>query len=391
MPGYAINPQIQQVITPPIAEVQGWVDGRCFSAERPLLDVCQAVPSYGPAASLLEHVAHKLRDPASALYTDILGLPELRTALAQHLSQDYAGEVDAGQVAITAGCNQAFCVAIDTVAQPGDEVILLLPYYFNHYMWLQMRGIRSAHVPFNPDGPPRLDDVACRISAATRAIVLITPNNPTGIEYRPDFVAGAFDLAQAHGLALIIDETYKDFRTRTGPPHALLQRADWDSNLIQLHSFSKSYAMTGYRVGAIVAGEAFNHEVEKVLDNLVICPSHIGQLAARYGLEHLESWRRNKADLLRDRVSRLRECFACDDLHYRLASSGAYFAYVRHPFAGQAAPAVARRLAEEFSVLCLPGSVFGPGQDAYLRFAFANLSAEYIPQLVTRLIESQSE
>lgn len=389
MTTYKHNPEIQRLVTPPIAEVQAWIEGRRFPPDRPLLDISQAVPSYGPAKALLDHLAEQLREPASALYTDILGLHALRTAMAEYISQDYGGAVDSTQVAITAGCNQAFCVAMDVLAQPGDEVILLLPYYFNHYMWLQMRGIRSRLVPFYRDRPLQLDDIAAKISPATRAIVLVTPNNPTGTEYNPDFIDGIFDIAQANGLALMLDETYKDFRSNAGPPHTLLQRPDWSENLIQLFSFSKSYAITGYRVGAIVASETLNAQLEKVLDNLVICPSHIGQLAALYALRHLNQWRKEKANMLRDRVSQLRKSFASDRLRYELVSSGAYFAYVQHPFNELSAHHVARRLADNFNILCLPGPVFGPGQEHYMRFAFANLDAASIPDLVERLIESQ--
>lgn len=390
MADYDTNPQVQKVITPPIAEVQGWIEGRKFSEERPLFDISQAVPSYGPAAPLLDYLASQLHDSTTALYTDILGLPVLRTALAEHLSQDYQGVVHPEQIAITAGCNQAFCVAIDVIAQQGDEVILILPYYFNHYMWLQMRNIHARCVPFRQNNPPQVEDIVSRIGPSTRAIVLVTPNNPTGIEYSPEFITEVYDVAQTHSLALLIDETYKDFRADTDPPHTLLNLPDWEGNLIQLISFSKSYALTGYRIGAIVASAQLNHEIEKVLDNLVICPSHIGQLAALYSLQHLGEWKQNKANMLRDRVTQLRQCFENDTLHYNLVSSGAYFAYVQHPFRGLSAYAVARRLANEFNILCLPGPMFGPGQEAYMRFAFANLGVEHIPNLVERLKKSQS-
>lgn|GEM_PF-2106969 len=164
-------------------------------------------------------------------------------------------------------------------------------------------------------------------------------------------------------MAMIIDETYKDFRSNPGPPHALVQKSFWHETLIQLCSFSKSLALTGFRVGAI---------------------------AALYGLRHLDDWRRQKADILRGRVRRLRECFNRGDLEYQLGFSGTYFAYVKHPFCEAAgAYSVARRLAEEFGILSLPGSMFGPGQDAYLRFAFANIGSDQIPLLVDRLAASQ--
>ena len=389
MTGYRINSLVHGVVTPPIAEVQSWIGNRRFPPDRPLLDVAQAVPSYGPAQPLLDHLASRLQDPSTAQYTDILGLPELRSALAAHLSADYEGVVAAEEVAITAGCNQAFCVAMDLLAQPGDEVVLLLPYYFNHHMWLQMRGIGERYVPYTQDGPPSTDTIASCMTSKTRAVVLISPNNPTGIEYARDYIEALFELARSHGIALVIDETYKDFRTTTGPPHQLMQRSDWDQNLIQLFSFSKSYALTGYRVGAMVANAETNREVAKILDNLAICPPHIGQLAALYGLRHMGEWRQQKAGMLRDRVVRLRECFTNRGLRYELVSSGAYFAYLRHPFTGQTAHSVAHRLADDFNILCLPGSMFGPGQEAYLRFAFANIDGSHIPELVSRLMESQ--
>jgi aspartate/methionine/tyrosine aminotransferase len=387
---YKTNPLVRALAPPPISEVQGWVRNRSDSKRNPLLDVSQAVPSYGPARGLLDHLVERLDDPATALYTDISGLPALREAMAEHLSEDYEGTTTPDQIAITSGCNQAFCAVMDAIARPGDEVILTLPWYFNHQMWLQMRGIEVRCARFNPDGEPRCSDIAACMTDATRAIVLVSPNNPTGQEYSPALLDDVFELARRHEAAMIIDETYKDFRSNPGPPHTLVQKSFWHETLIQLFSFSKSLALTGFRVGAIAANADLIGQVEKVLDNVSICPPHPGQIAALYGLRHLDHWRRQKADILRGRVQRLRECFNRGDLEYQLGFSGTYFAYVKHPF-GEAAGAhsVARRLAEEFGVLSLPGSMFGPGQDAYLRFAFANIGSDQIPLLVDRLAASQ--
>lgn len=388
---YKINPLVATLAMPPIAEVQSWARVRKNTDHGPLLDVSQAVPGYGPARPLLDYVAEQLEDPATALYTAISGLPALREAMAEHINADYGGNTVAEQVAITSGCNQAFCTVMEAIAAPGDQVILVLPWYFNHQMWLQMRGIEVCCPPFNPDGEPRREEIAACITDSTRAIVLVSPNNPTGQEYSHALLEDLFELANRSGVALVIDETYKDFRSNPGTPHTLAQQTNWDQTLIQLFSFSKSLALTGYRTGAIAANEGLILEMEKVLDNVTICPSHPGQIAVLYGLRHLDVWRREKSDMLRDRARRLRECFERDDLDYELTFSGSYFAYVRHPF-GESAGAyqVARRLAEEFNVLCLPGSMFGPGQDGYLRFAFAHIDMDQIPLLVDRLVSSQS-
>ena len=388
MPAYQLNRTIERIATPPIADVQGWIEGRQFGADKPLLDVSQAVPSYQPAPALRQHMAQALEHPDTSIYTGIVGTPALRSALAAHLSDDYAGTVSAAQVAITAGCNQAFSVAIDTLATPGDEVVLPVPYYFNHQMWLEMRGVQPAYV-HHRDGELLLEDIDRAITDKTRAVLLINPDNPTGKEHSASFILSLYNLCRSRAVALIIDETYKDFRTDPAPPHGLFQETDWDATFIHLFSFSKAFAVTGYRVGAMVAHPALVDSAEKLLDCATICPSHIGQSAATFALANLDDWKHEKAAMMKQRMAALKAGFTSNELGYRLISSGAYFAYVEHPFADQDATAVARRLADDFNILCLPGSMFGERQERYLRFAFANLEASQIPELVRRLIESQ--
>lgn len=386
------NPLLAAVNTPPIAEAQAWIRGRTFAAHKPLLDLAQAVPSYAPAEALTGYVADIAAEPSTSLYSEILGIARLRAALARHLASDYQAHVPAQNVAITSGCNQAFCVAVSALAGPGDEVIVQVPYYFNHVMWLQMQGIEPVYLPFNAAQPERLsiDSIRERITPRTRAMVLVSPCNPTGAEYSSADIEAVHGLVSSCGASLIIDETYKDFRARSGAPHALMSGAAHErQGLVQLFSFSKAYSMTGYRVGAIVCNSRLLREIEKFLDCIAICPPRISQEAAAFALEHLDEWRDAKASLMKERVQALRHVFAHSNLSYRLISSGAYFAYVRHPFRGTPALEVARRLAQQNNVLCLPGSFFGPQQDDYLRLAFANLESGEFEQLARRLQESE--
>jgi aspartate/methionine/tyrosine aminotransferase len=386
---YRLNGLLRQVVEPPIAEAHGWIKSRRFPAEKPLIDVAQAVPGYPPPEALTRHLATLLERPETARYTEIEGTPELRAALAEHMSAFYGARLAPSEVAITAGCNQAFCLAMMALAGPGDEVILPLPYYFNHAMWLEMLGVKAVHLPFRADrgGVPDPEEAARLIGPRTRAIVLVTPNNPTGAVYPPDAIGAFRDVAKAHGIALVLDETYKDFLAEDGPPHALFAAADWSETVVQLYSFSKVYCLTGYRVGAVLGAPGFIAEVAKAMDCVAICAPRIGQEAALYGLG-LAEWREEKRLLMRDRVAALRAAFAAEETRYRLVSSGAYFAYLRHPFAGESARDVARRLAQEENILCLPGSMFGPGQEDYLRFAFANVEAERMTEIVRRLARS---
>lgn len=384
--GSRLNPLLSGVAAPPIAEAQGWVRGRTFPLDKPLIDLAQAVPGYPPPDALVEHLARRLADPAVHRYTDILGHTRLREALAAHMSAAYAGTIGADQVAITAGCNQAFCLAIMALAQAGDEVILPLPYYFNHRMWLDALGVAAVPLTFRPEsgGVPDLDEAASRITGRTRTIVLVTPNNPTGAIYPPEAIEGFYRLAQRHGIALILDETYKDFRPGDEPAHQLFQDPDWPETLIQLYSFSKVFCLTGYRVGSLIAGRRVMESVEKAMDCIAICAPAIGQEAALFGLSELDDWRRGNTALMGERVQAFRTGFERVE-GFRLISLGAYFAYVQHPFPDRTAAAVACDLAEQHNLLTLPGSMFGEGQERFLRLAFANVPAGTVPAIVERL------
>jgi hypothetical protein len=242
-----LNPLVLGVAEPPIAEAQGWIEGRTFPPDRPLLNMAQAVPSYPPAEALQDYLAEVVRRPDASLYTDILGLPGLRSALAAHLSETYDSDLAVKDFAITAGCNQAFCVAMSTLAGPGDEVILPAPWYFNHQMWLQMQGVMPVPLPCGEatGAMPDPADAAELVGERTRAIVLVTPNNPTGAIYSPELIAAFYELARDRNIALVLDETYKDFMPGESPPHGLFDRSDWRDIFIQLYSFSKAYSLTG--------------------------------------------------------------------------------------------------------------------------------------------------
>ncbi len=388
---FPLNPLVGAVTAPPIAAVRAWVADRRFPADAPLIDLAQGEPAYPPPESLRAHLAEVALRPESARYTPIEGLPALRAALAADIGAVYGGRVGAESVCITAGCNQAFCLAMMALAREGDSVILPAPYYFNHRMWLDMLGIEAAILPLRADAGavPDPADAAARIGPRTRAIVLVTPNNPTGAIYPPETIAAFYDLARRRGIALVIDETYRDFLDREAAPHDLFARPDWEETLVHLYSFSKVFALTGYRVGAVVSGPRMAAEVAKIADCVAICAPRIGQEAALFGLERLAEWRAEKRAALRARAAALRQAFRLNELRYELISLGGFFAYVRHPFAGEDAESVARRLARDHGLLSLPGGVFGPGQGAYLRLAFANVGAEAMPDVARRLAASE--
>lgn len=382
---YLLNPLVGQVSAPPIAESAGWLEGN--SSNLPSINLSQAVPSYLPAPELAEHVAKCMLDGSANLYTDILGLPDLRAALADHMGSAYHGVVNHDDVAITAGCNQAFCAAIMALAKPGDNVILPAPWYFNNQMWLEMQGIevRTIAALHGSDALPRPQDLAAVCDDRTRALVLVSPNNPTGSVYPPALLDGFFDACQSLKIALLVDETYKDFLDPASPPHNLFARDDWRETFVQLYSFSKVYALTGARVGSLIAGPQMIEAVEKIIDCVAICAPHTGQKAALFGLQNLNDWKRQKRLMMADRLAAMKLAFAQHAPGYHIVSSGAFFAYLAHPFTNYRARDVAMGLAQHCGVLTLPGSMFGPEQDGFLRLAFANVDAGLMEAAAQRL------
>ena len=228
---------------------------------------------------------------------------------------------------------------------------------------------------------------AALITPRTRAIVLVTPNNPSGAEYPPEVVRAFFDLCRARGIALVVDETYRDFDSREGAPHDLFADPDWGDTLIQLYSFSKAYRLTGHRVGALIAGPARLIEVEKFLDTVAISTGQLGQIGAVWGMRHLGAWLAGeRVEILRRRAAMVAGMATLDG--WRLKGCGAYFAWAEHPFP-IASNDLARRLVAEAGVLLLPGTMFMPEGDPigarHVRIAFANADADGIARLMERL------
>lgn len=383
-----LNPAMAATEPPPVMEARRWLQGATFPADRPLINVSQAAPVDPPPLALRQALADAaLHNDAAHLYGPVLGLPELRTEIAAQWSAAYGGTVAPENVAITQGCNQAFTAVLSTLAGHGDEVILPTPWYFNHKMWLDMQGVTAVPLPTGDSLLPEAEAAFRLITPRTRAIVLVSPNNPGGVEYPAETLAAFRDLARANNLALIVDETYRDFDSRAGRPHDLFADPDWHDTLIQLYSFSKAYRLTGHRVGAIVASPARLAEVEKFLDTVAICPSQLGQIGALWGMRNLSQWVAGERDEILARRAAMTKGFAALP-DWKLLGCGAYFAYVEHPY-DLRSDALAKRLVHDASILMLPGTMFQPDTHPegarQLRIAFANIDATGIAEMFKRL------
>jgi aspartate/methionine/tyrosine aminotransferase len=218
-----------------------------------------------------------------------------------------------------------------------------------------------------------------------RAIVLVTPNNPTGAIYPDSLIEEFAELCRSKGIFLVIDETYRDFLPiQVKRPHGLFTADEWRGSVIQLYSFSKAYAIPGHRAGAVAADRRLIEQLAKILDCIQICAPRTAQAALPWAIDGLRGWREANRTEINQRAATFRRALAPLP-EWQVESVGAYFAYLRHPFPGRSAQDVAERLAVERGVLCLPGSYFGPAQEEHLRVAFANVGAEVLDGLTERL------
>lgn len=376
--------------TSPIVESRRWTEGMSFPEDRPLINVSQAAPADPPPLALREVMAEAALNTADAhLYGPVLGRPALRDALSDRMSAHYDTPITADHIGITSGCNQAFAASIAALCTEGDEILIPVPWYFNHKMWLDMAGVKAVPLQVGPDMLPDPSAASALITERTRAIVLVTPNNPCGVEYPAGLVRAFFDLAKQSGLALLLDETYRDFDSREGPPHDLFSQPDWHETLIHLYSFSKAYRLTGHRVGAIATSPARLLEMEKFLDTVTICPAQLGQIAATWGIQNLGPWlSRERQEILARKAAIEAEFPRLAAKGWRLLGCGAYFAYVEHPF-DIGSDVLARELVADTSILMLPGTMFMPkgapqGQRQF-RIAIANVDQAGITSLFDRL------
>ena len=277
------NTAVTKLNAPPVSVVLNWKSSYDDS-QGPLIDMSQAVPGYAAHDYMLAALGQAAADPELARYGPVEGDTTLRNAYAAHLCELYQADIATENIQITSGCNQAFVASALAVAGQGDRVLMMRPCYFNHESALGMLGIGIDYVDCDADHGllPDCDHIVAAINDKTRAVALVSPNNPTGSIYPENLLLEIFKLCQSRGIWLILDETYRDFLPLDQDlPHPLFAQDKWQDTLIQLYSFSKSYCLPGHRLGAITAGLEMVFQLAKIIDNIQICaPQYVGDFAA---------------------------------------------------------------------------------------------------------------
>jgi len=386
MPPPPLSPRIRATFAAQIPTAKAWAtryDGR----SGPTIDLTQAVPGYPTHPDLAWRLAEGMASAAQAGYGTIDGDASLREVLAADINRVYGADLGPGDVAITAGANLAFTMVLTVLCGTGDQVMLPAPWYFNNAMALTMQGLHPLPLPCRAEDGfvPDPERAAALLTPATRAIVLISPNNPTGAVYPPEIIARFAALCRDRGIWLILDESYRDFLPDSAlPPHDLFRDSNWRDGIVHLYSFSKAYCVAGHRVGAIACGPLVRTELNKVLDTMQICPPRGPLPGLTWAVDNLHDWKAGNRAIIAERARAFRA--GVGQLQdWKIDALGTYFAYLRIPEGERDALAVGEALATQCGLLSLVGPFFGPGQERHLRLAFANVGLEAITQVPERL------
>jgi aspartate/methionine/tyrosine aminotransferase len=347
----------------------------------------QGIVSYGPPPECMAALSGFGTDLADHRYGPVEGEADLRGVIANKLATENRMPLDGRRIVVTAGGNMGFLNAVLAVTDPGDEVILPIPFYFNHDMALTMIGCRAVPVPTDAQHQLDVQAIERAITPRTRAIVTISPNNPSSAVYPEEALRAVNALCARHGLIHIADEVYEYFTY--GDVRHYSPGSDPDSvpHTVSLFSLSKAYGLASWRMGYMVIPEALFDAVNKIQDTNLICPPVVSQRVAaaalRVGRAYCEPHVAALAGV-RDEVTTALQSVA--DLCDAAPTQGAFYVLLRVR-AEMDSFELVRRLIRTHRVATVPGSAFGLVDGCYLRVSFGALSRDAVVEGIGRLIE----
>lgn len=382
----ACSERLRQVQTPIIPVVAALI-----RAHPGTISLGQGVVSYGPPPQALERLAEFLGDPENHKYKPVQGIPALVEAIRAKLRAENGIEIPAEQIFVTAGGNLAFTNALLAIADPGDEVILQTPCYFNHEMAITIASCQPVLVATDDRYQLRVDAIASAITPRTKAVVTISPNNPTGAVYPEADLRAVNQLCRERGIYHIHDEAYEYFTydgARHFSPGSIEGAGD---RTLSLYSLSKAYGFASWRIGYMTVPRHLIEAVNKIQDTLLICAPVISQHAAAGALGAGRPYCAGKLrEIAEVRQQVLRTVAEISDLAEAPAAQGAFYVLLRLK-TDLGSMAVVERLVKEHKVAAIPGTAFGLEGGAYLRVAYGALRPETAQEGLGRLARGLRE
>ena len=383
MPPFSSASRVEQIQAPVIPIVAQW------TRESPgTLSLGQGVVYYGPPKTVGDKIQDFLKDPDLNKYGAVNGNSSLRRFIQLKLEKEEQIEVTTGRkIMVTAGGNMAFSHAIFAICNPGDEVILPTPFYFNHEMAIRLAGCVPVFVPTDAQYQLHLGQLKKAITSKTRAVVTVSPNNPTGVIYPTDALAQLNQLCRKKKLFHIHDAAYEYFSYGAEPPTNPISFPESEAHTLSLHSLSKSYGFASWRIGYMVYPEALYESMRKIQDTHLICPSLIAQYAACAALEAGKMYSTQQLPTIqRSRNIFLEHLATISDICQVPESNGAFYFLLKIDTDLDSMTLV-ERLIREHQVATIPGSTFGLTEGCYIRIAYGALQETQAKVGIGRLVK----
>jgi aspartate/methionine/tyrosine aminotransferase len=348
----------------------------------------QGVVHYQPPDTAMELLPKFLAEPQNHLYQAVVGIPELLTALTAKLS--IFNDIDINEenaIVVTAGSNMGFINAILAITSPGDEIILNTPYYFNHEMAIKMAGCHPVLVATDANYQLIPEAIAAAITDKTRAVVTISPNNPTGVIYSETALKQVNEICRERGIYHISDEAYEYFtydHVKHISPGSFIKSNQFT---ISLFSLSKAYGFASWRIGYMVIPQHLLIAVKKVQDTILICPPVVSQYAALGALQAKDNYLKdNIGTIAKVREIVINSLQSLQDLCTITAANGAFYFFIKvHTKMNDLE--LVKKLIQEYKIAVIPGTTFGMEDGCYLRVAYGALPADTAKAGIERLVK----
>ena len=346
----------------------------------------QGVSYYGPPPESYQAIEAQLHSQQLNAYGPVEGIPELIDTLTNKLSTRNNITINGDNcIFVTAGSNMAFSSLVQVLTDPGDEIILLTPYYFNHEMAIRLVNAVPVLVPTLENYHPDIDAIKQAITNKTRAIVTVSPNNPTGAVYTQEELTEINQLCAQHNIYHVSDEAYEDFTYDNHQHFSPASLSNSEPHTISLYSLSKAYGFAGWRVGYMVIPENIYASLHKVQDTVLISPTIVSQYAAIGAHQASYSYIQNNIEeIKRSREYCLNTLNQTELLATPAKSEGAFYIFAKLN-TQQDDFDIATSLIKQHSIATIPGSAFAMNDGCYLRISYGALTSETVTHGIDKL------
>ncbi|MAF08661.1 MAG: aspartate aminotransferase [Acidiferrobacteraceae bacterium] len=370
---------VQQPIIPVIGDL--------ILANPGTISLGQGIVHYPPPPDVEGYIRRFWDDPTAHHYGPVEGLEPLRFAIAEKLTRENKVSLEGREAVVTAGSNMGFLNMLLAITDPGAEVILPEPFYFNQEMAVRIADCVPVTVPTDTEGHLKIEAIEGAMSQKTRAVVTVSPNNPTGIVYPEAALRAVNALCKDRGVYHISDEAYEYFLYDDAVHFSPASIDDSQSHTICLYSLSKAYGFASWRIGYAVIPEALFGALRKEQDTNVICATAISQYAAlgalQAGADYCRPYVEDMAIVRRQGTQALN---ALADTVHLLPNSGAFYLFAEVPGYDGDGLELAQTLIERFGVAVIPGSAFGVTDRCAFRASFGALQSDSAIAGLDRLV-----